>query len=48
MLNKILITLAFLAIPILWGIAVNGLFDLWQGREQNESGDDGVFPDYQI
>lgn len=48
MLSKYLITVGYIAIPILWGIAVNGLFDLWNGRDHDESDDDGIFPDYQI
>ena len=48
MWSKVLITIAFLVIPILWGVAVNGVFDLWQGRDEEGTDDDGVFPDYQI
>lgn len=47
--DKLLTTLAFLLIPILWGIAVNGLFNLWNGDDDDdELPDDHVFPDYQI
>ena len=48
MWEKVWITIAFLVIPVLWGVAVNGVFDLWQGRDEEGTDDDGVFPDYQI
>jgi len=46
--TKLLIALGFLIIPILWGIAVNGLFDLWNGRDRSQPDEDHIFPDYQI
>lgn len=46
--TKLLIALGFLVIPILWGIVVNGVFDLWNGRDREKIDDDHIFPDYQI
>jgi len=41
--------LACLVLPILWGVLVNWLFQLWQNRQSpDEQEDDWVFPDYQI
>ncbi len=34
-------------LPVVWGVAVNWMFDLWK-RRPVESGDDRIFPDYQI
>jgi hypothetical protein len=45
---KLMIAVGFLTIPILWGIVVNGVFDLWSGRDRDKTGDDHIFPDYQI
>ncbi len=39
-----------LILPVVWGVAVNYAFDLWQKKRQavHEAEDEAVFPDYQI
>ncbi|MFQ5731206.1 MAG: hypothetical protein ACE5KM_04530 [Planctomycetaceae bacterium] len=49
MTGKILFALACLLLPIAWGVLVNWLFNLWNGRKTDRPDDDDwVFPDYQI
>ena len=37
-----------LILPIMWGVAVNFLFNLWRDRTSNGAENDRIFPDYQI
>ena len=48
--GKILFAAACLLLPIVWGVLVNWMFNLWNGRklEKTDDDDDWVFPDYQI
>ena len=46
--QKILFLLASLVLPVVWGVLVNWLFDLWRERQLSDSEDEPVFPDYQI
>ena len=48
--GKILFVAACLLLPVVWGVVVNWLFNLWNGRKvrEAEDDDDWVFPDYQI
>ncbi len=48
MRETLLYMAACVAIPILWGIAVNWLFNLWRGRTRPFRDNDRIFPDYQI
>lgn len=48
MLQKTLFVVACLVLPIVWGVGVNWLFDLWQNRNAHSGEDDSIFPDYQI
>ncbi len=48
MLDKIFFMIACIIIPVLWGVIVNWLFNLWQDRSADSSDDDYIFPDYQI
>ena len=51
-MSKVLFILACLLIPIIWGIAVNWIFDFWKSSaassEDNSKNGDRIFPDYQI
>jgi hypothetical protein len=47
-LHKVLFTLACLVLPVIWGVLVNWLFNLWQGRAVRKENDEPIFPDYQI
>ncbi len=40
--------MACLILPVVWGVLVNWLFDLWHERAAEKSSDDPIFPDYQI
>jgi hypothetical protein len=44
----LLYTAACVVLPILWGVAVNFLFNLWRDRTAQGSENDRIFPDYQI
>ena len=46
--RNILFTAACVILPVLWGVLVNWVFDLWQSRNAEESQDEPIFPDYQI
>ena len=46
--RKILFSVLCLVLPILWGILVNWLFNLWRSRPVDHSQDEPIFPDYQI
>ena len=48
MLYSVLFTLACLIIPVIWGVVVNWMFDLWQAKTAQKEGDEPIFPDYQI
>ena len=41
-------TAVCLVLPVVWGVVVNWLFQLWQTRSADKNGDEPVFPDYQI
>ncbi|MDA1017641.1 MAG: hypothetical protein O3A00_24680 [Planctomycetota bacterium] len=45
--GRVGITATCIALPVIWGVIVNWLFDLWSGRK-SDSDDDSIFPDYQI
>ena len=53
-LGKILFAAACLLLPIVWGVLVNWLFNLWNGRKTETDADAGPdnddwgVPDYQI
>lgn len=50
-LQKIAFILACLVLPIVWGVLVNWVFNLWQSRKaarNNGKEDEWIFPDYQI
>lgn len=52
-IERIAFIAACLVLPVLWGIAVNRVFDLWQKRsadaeEPGGSNDEPIFPDFQI
>ncbi len=47
-LHKVLFTLACLVLPVIWGVLVNWLFNLWRGRTVHNENDEPIFPDYQI
>lgn len=44
--KRLLFVAACVAVPVLWGVAVNWLFDLWIGRPEGD--EERIFPDYQI
>ena len=46
--STILFTAMCLLLPILWGVLVNWLFNLWQARAAEKENDESIFPDYQI
>ncbi len=46
--RKLLFTAACLILPVLWGVLVNWLFNLWQSARTEKTEDEPVFPDYQI
>ncbi len=46
--RNILFTAACVILPVLWGVLVNWVFDLWQSRNAEKSQDEPIFPDYQI
>ena len=46
--SKLLFTVACLTLPVLWGVLVNWLFNLYGNRASHESREEPVFPDYQI
>ena len=46
--RNILFTAACVILPVLWGVLVNWVFDLWQSRNTEKSQDEPIFPDYQI
>ena len=48
MLGKFFFTLACLILPILWGVAVNWMFNLWHSRATEKPESEQIFPDYQI
>lgn len=48
MLRQIAFTLACLAFPVLWGVAVNWAFRQYRSRRLSRSGEDSQFPDFQI
>jgi hypothetical protein len=39
---------ACVVLPIVWGVAVNFLFNLWRDRTAQGAENDRIFPDYQI
>lgn len=45
--QRIGITVACITLPVVWGVVVNWLFDLWSSRKASTE-DDSIFPDYQI
>jgi len=45
--DKLVFTFVCIALPVVWGVVVNWLFDLWRGQPDTQD-DDRVFPDYQI
>lgn len=48
MTNQVLLALAALILPILWGLAVHAVFN-WLGRHSDRKPiEDPVLPDYQI
>jgi len=48
MTNQVLLALAALILPILWGLAVHAIFN-WLGRHSDRKPiEDPVLPDYQI
>lgn len=49
MLNKILMVVACLLLPILWGVIVNWVFNFWNKlAARREEEEEPIFPDYQI
>lgn len=48
MWQKLLYIAACLILPIVWGVLVNWLFNLWHGRRSERAEDESIFPDYQI
>ncbi len=48
MLEKVLYVAACVIFPVVWGVIVNWLFNLWQERTADNSTDEPIFPDYQI
>jgi len=46
--DRILLILACVCLPVLWGVLVNSVFQFWKNRAGNRDKDDPVFPDYQI
>jgi hypothetical protein len=46
--SKILLTLACLAFPVVWGVLVNWLFDRWSAKRKSNLANEPTFPDYQI
>ena len=47
LLRKILFVLLCLALPVLWGVLVNWLFNLWEQKNERPP-EEPIFPDYQI
>lgn len=47
MWEKLAFTVVCVGLPVLWGVIVNWLFNLWRGQPGTQT-DDRVFPDYQI
>ena len=47
-LNRILLIIACVCLPVLWGVLVNAVFQFWKNRSDSRDEDDPVFPDYQI
>ncbi|MGE0376926.1 MAG: hypothetical protein AB7I48_23725 [Planctomycetaceae bacterium] len=45
--RRLLFVAACVAVPVIWGVAVNWLFDLWL-RRPVETDEDRIFPEYQI
>jgi hypothetical protein len=48
MLQQILWTLACVTVPVIWGIIVNRVFNVWVHRDSAVDDDETTFPDYQI
>ena len=48
MLEKVLYVAACVVLPVVWGVVVNWLFNLWRERTAEKSADEPIFPDYQI
>ena len=46
--KKILFCAACVLLPIIWGVLVNWVFDLWHKRNSDNGNDEPIFPDYQI
>jgi len=47
-LHAIGYTVVCLALPVLWGVFVNWLFQFWRTRSADNNSDEPIFPDYQI
>ena len=48
MLYRVLIVLACLVLPIIWGVAIHRIFEFLEKKFRGDKPSDNTYPDFQI